>query len=80
VHVRSKVDLHCFEHPGFVERTATEGRPVWLSYILEPTPGGLDHGGWTIADGAPAIPAEWGTWKGIIRSVDLGWLFSSGHE
>lgn len=59
--VRAKVDLECVNDPGFVERVATEGRPVWLSIIMAPTPGGLDHGGWTIAADAPSIPADWGS-------------------
>jgi hypothetical protein len=110
--------LRGVEDPGFVQRTATEGRPVWLSHIRTPnpaTPGagldhapgisaasrdtfstswtrqpvwlshirpgaGLDRGSWTIADDVPSIPREWGAWKGIVRCVDLGWLFSRGHE
>lgn len=69
------------EEPGFLDRVATQGRPVWLSYIQAPSPVDLGpgHGGWTIADGAPSIPAAWGDWQGIIRSVDLNWLFAPGH-
>jgi hypothetical protein len=82
--VISALTLRAVDDSGLIERVVTEGRPVWLSYIRAPipeTPGtGLVHGGSTLAEGVPSLPVEWGSWKGIVRCVDLAWLFSPGHE
>jgi hypothetical protein len=71
------------EDPDFIDRTAAEGRPVWLAYNTEPMPGSTTNvsaGEATISADAPSIPVEWRAWKGFIRCVDLTWLFSPGHE
>lgn len=60
------------DEPGFIERVAAEGQPVWLSYSLT-NPG--EH--WTISDERPTIPRHW---RSLVRSVDLAWLFAPGHE